>query len=607
MKIKKALSLCLSILLTVSACAIPHSAGAATVSSASGNPVLNGYYADPDIDWFDCRFWMFPTTDGIIDERDGWWGSKTFKAFSSEDMVNWTDHGVILDVEADNAEEAGVNENGIQIAYSPWSYGHAWAPSIEKVGNMYYFYYVAAVKPEYQNKYCAWIDEYTDDNENTVEAHYVDDKAIGVAYASNPQGPYTALDEPLLYGKLIQDKFGNDEIPSVIDPSIFIDDDGSAYLTFGNWFPYIVKLNDDMISLDESVFKKISGIPMGWYEGGFMESLVVFKKDGKYFFTWSSNGTADENYSVYYGTANGITYKVGNIHPLLQKDTVNGIYGTGHQSILYLPTNDTYYIAYGRMKANADGSLTDSADRGNYRECCIDKINFNEYNEASVTPTNSGVGAVSSHSFGTAVVSTKVITPATSSANGKVYQYHKCAYCSKTSHTAVAINRLASVSLSDTIYTYNGKAKKPTVMLKDSKGNKISTANYTVSYTNNIKVGTATVTIKLKNRYSGTIKKTFTIRPDGTSITKFSSIKGGVKVSWNKQAIQTTGYQIRYSTKSNMSDANTYAVTKTSTVSKNFTKLSKNKKYYFQIRTYKVVNGKKYYSAWSKSKAVIIR
>lgn len=607
MRLKKILSAFLSAVLVTTAWAMPVSSKAATAASTGSNPVIKGYYADPDIDWFDCKFWMFPTTDGIIDEKDGWWGSKTFKAFSSEDMVNWKDNGVILDVEADNAEEAGVNENGVQIAYSPWSYGHAWAPSIEKVGGKYYFYYVAAVKPELQNKYCAWIDEYTDDNGNIVKAHYVDDKAIGVAWANSPTGPYTALEEPLIYGKMIQDKFGNDKIPSVIDPSIFMDDDGSAYLTFGNWYPYIVKLNDDMMSLDESVFKIVSGIPMGWHEGGFMESLVIFKKDGKYYFTWSSNGTADENYCVYYATATKITNRVNAPSLMLKKDTKNGIYGTGHQSILYLPTNNTYYIAYGRLKANADGSLTDSADRGNYRECCIDKITFNEYNEASVKPTNKGVGKVTAHNLGASITKTKVKSPATTSADGIFYEYHKCKSCSKELYSAVKIKKISTIALYSTVFTYNGKAQKPTVIVKDSSGNKIPASYYSVTYTNNKNVGTATATIKFKGKYSGTVKRSFTIKPKGTQISKFTAVKGGVKVSWKNQSTQTSGYQIRYSTSAKMSGAKAYTIAKNTILSKTVTKLSKNKRYYFQVRSYKVVNGKKYYSSWSNVKSVIMK
>jgi hypothetical protein len=78
----------------------------------------------------------------------------------------------------------------------------------------------------------------------------------------------------------------------------------------------------------------------------------------------------------------------------------------------------------------------------------------------------------------------------------------------------------------------------------------------------------------------------------------------GFKVTWKKQAAQTTGYQIRYSTKASMSGAKTVTVKKNSTTKTTVTKLTAKKKYYVQIRTYTKVNGVVYYSAWSKAKAV---
>lgn len=607
MKIRKLLCIIFTLIIPVTLSVIPGTANAA----ASKNPVINGSYADPDIDWFDCKFWLFPTTDGIIDERDGWWGSKQFKAFSSEDMVNWTDHGVILDVEADTAEEAGVNKNGVQIAYSPWSYGHAWAPSIEKVGDKYYFYYVAAIKPEYMDKYAALVDT-LDENGNPVldedgnaVQHYVDDKAIGVAYASSPTGPYTALEEPIVYPKMVQDAFDEGAtIPSVIDPSIFIDDDGTPYMTFGNWVPCIVKLSNDMLRADTSTLKEVSGIPNGWWStDGFMESLVIFKKNGKYYFTWSVDGTASEDYRVCYATASKIGYRVSYQGTLLKKDTSKGIYGTGHQSILYLPTNDTYYISYGRLQANSDGSLTDNADRGNYREVCIDKINFDSYGNASAVPTNTGVGSVSAHTVSASPKSTTT-KRATLSANGSITKNYYCTECGKLFPKSTTIKKISAVKLSTTSYTYNGKAKKPSVKVTDSSGKTISSGNYTVKYSSNTNPGKAKAVITFKGNYSGSKTLYYTIKPAKTSITKLTAGKKCFTVKWSKKTAQVTGYQIQYSTNSKFSKTKTVTITKNKTVSKKISKLSAKKKYYVRIRTYKTVSGKKYYSDWSAAKSV---
>lgn len=73
---------------------------------------------------------------------------------------------------------------------------------------------------------------------------------------------------------------------------------------------------------------------------------------------------------------------------------------------------------------------------------------------------------------------------------------------------------------------------------------------------------------------------------------------------WTKQATQTTGYQIRYSLKSSMANAKTVTVSKNASTSKKVTKLKAKKKYYVQVRTYKTVNGTKYFSKWSGKKAV---
>ncbi|MGN0527843.1 MAG: family 43 glycosylhydrolase [Eubacterium sp.] len=608
MKTKKLLSVILTLIMLITATIIPCTADAAE----SKNPVLDGSYADPDIDWFDCKFWIFPTTDGIIDERDGWWGSKQFKAFSSEDMVNWTDNGVILDVEADTAEEAGVNENGVQIAYSPWSYGHAWAPTIEKVGDKYFFYYVAGIKPEYMEKYGALTDTLDEDGNVVLDGegnpiqHYIDDKAIGVAYASSPTGPYTALDEPIVYPKMLQDNFKDGAaIPSVIDPSIFIDDDGTAYMTFGNWVPCIVQLSDDMLSADTSFLKVVTGIPTGWWStDSFMESLVIFKRDGKYYFTWSSDGTASEDYRVCYATTNNIKYRVSYQGTLLKKDASKGIYGTGHQSILYLPTNDSYYISYGRLQTNADGTLRDNADRGNYREVCIDKIEFDSFGAPSVTPTNSGVGAVSPHTISSSAKSTSV-NPASLSKNGAVTKNYYCTECGKLFPKVTVINKISTVSLSSASYTYDGKVKKPSVKVADSKGKTISSNNYTVTYAGGRKnVGKYAVKITFKGNYSGTKTLYFTIKPKATSISSVSAKSKGFTVKWKKQSTQVTGYQIQYSTSSRFTSPKTVTVSNYKTTSKTISKLKSKKKYYVRIRTYKTVNGTKYYSSWSKAKSI---
>lgn len=160
---------------------------------------------------------------------------------------------------------------------------------------------------------------------------------------------------------------------------------------------------------------------------------------------------------------------------------------------------------------------------------------------------------------------------------------------------------IASITLSKKTYTYDGKAKTPAVTVKDANGNVIASANYTVAYSNNKKVGTAKVTVTGTGSCTGTKSAAFKINPKKTSISKIQANSKGFKVTWKKQATQTTGYQVRYSTSSKFTNATTVKLSKNTTTSKSVSKLSANKKYYVQVRTYKTVGGKTFYSGWSSS------
>ena len=164
---------------------------------------------------------------------------------------------------------------------------------------------------------------------------------------------------------------------------------------------------------------------------------------------------------------------------------------------------------------------------------------------------------------------------------------------------------LSKVILSKGAYTYSGKACKPKVTIKDTNGKTVASSNYSVSYSNNKKVGKAKVTITCKGNYEGKATKVFKINPKGTTLVKVIKAKKAFTVKWKKQATQTTGYQIQYSLKSGFKSGNkTVSVKGTNTVSKKIKNLKAKKKYYVRVRTYKTVSGVKYYSAWSKSKIV---
>ena len=160
------------------------------------------------------------------------------------------------------------------------------------------------------------------------------------------------------------------------------------------------------------------------------------------------------------------------------------------------------------------------------------------------------------------------------------------------------------ISLSNTSYTYTGEAIKPKVTVKHGSKTLKKDKDYTVSYKNNTKVGTATVTITGKGDYVGTVTKTFKINPKKTTINSLTAGSKKFTVKWSKKTVQTSGYQIRYSTSSSMSNAKTKTITKNTTTSATISGLSAKKNYYVQVRTYKNFNGKKYYSGWSDVKKI---
>lgn len=166
----------------------------------------------------------------------------------------------------------------------------------------------------------------------------------------------------------------------------------------------------------------------------------------------------------------------------------------------------------------------------------------------------------------------------------------------------IALSSAATVALKKSSYVYTGKNIKPAVTVKIGSAILTKNTDYTVTYKNNKKVGTASVVVAGKGNYKGRVKKTFTIVPKKTSISgKITAKKKAFTVKWKKQTESTTGYQIQYSTSEAFRTSRAWSVFKKASVAKLTVKnLKPKKKYYVRIRTYKTVNGKKYYSGWSK-------
>ena len=183
----------------------------------------------------------------------------------------------------------------------------------------------------------------------------------------------------------------------------------------------------------------------------------------------------------------------------------------------------------------------------------------------------------------------------------------RCSVCGKLISTK-AIPKIASITLSSTDHTYNGNIRKPVVTIKDSTGKKLGSTAYTLTYSAGRKyVGRYTVTIRFKGNYSGSVTKIFTIKPKTTSISRITAANNRLTIKWARQSVQTTGYQLQYSTSSTFAGAKTVTIAKPATTSYTASKLLAKKKYYVRIRTYKRVtqNGttKTYYSKWSSTKS----
>lgn len=294
------------------ACAF--TAMASAEEKTSGNPIFEGWYADPEAIVFGNEYWVFPTYSAPYGEQTH------FDAFSSSDLVKWKKHEKIIDTKD-----------------IKWAKRAMWAPSIIEKDKKYYFFFSA-----------------NDIQNNEQEG------GIGVAVANKPDGPYKDL-----IGKPLIDKFHHGAQP--IDGFVFRDDDGSHYFIYGGWrHCNIAKLKDDFKGFEPfengETFKSIT--PEGYVEGPF-----VFKKNGKYYFMWSEGGWTGPDYRVAYAISDTLFGPHKRIGLILQQDDTIAR-GAGHHSVIHNKKDDSWYIVYHRRP------LTETD--GNHRETCIDKLEFDE-------------------------------------------------------------------------------------------------------------------------------------------------------------------------------------------------------------------------------------
>ena len=150
---------------------------------------------------------------------------------------------------------------------------------------------------------------------------------------------------------------------------------------------------------------------------------------------------------------------------------------------------------------------------------------------------------------------------------------------------------------------FTGKAIKQNVTVKVGNTVLKNGTDYTVSYSNNKKVGKATVKITGKGKYGGVITKTFKINPAKQEIQKLTAKSKAFFVDWAQKG-SATGYEIQYATNSKFTSAKKVTITNNKTDKTTVSKLSANKKYYVRVRSYTTVKGTKYYGAWSAVKNV---
>jgi beta-xylosidase len=283
-------------------------------AARTGNPIFEGWYADPEAHVFEGKYWIYPTYSAPYDEQ------LFMDAFSSDDLVTWTKHPRVL-------EAANVK----------WARRAMWAPSIVHKDGWYYLFFGA------------------NDIQNDTQSG-----GIGVARARRPEGPFIDY-----LGKPLIDRFRNGAQP--IDQFVFRDDDGTYYIVYGGWrHCNIARLNDDFTGFvpfaDGAAFKEIT--PAGYVEGAFM-----LKRDGRYYFMWSEGGWTGPNYAVAYAVGDTPFGPFERIGRILEQDPKVAT-GAGHHSVLQAPVSRKWYIVYHRRPLGL-------RDR-NQRVVCIDDLRFND-------------------------------------------------------------------------------------------------------------------------------------------------------------------------------------------------------------------------------------
>ncbi|HNX55817.1 MAG TPA: family 43 glycosylhydrolase [Prolixibacteraceae bacterium] len=302
------------------------------------NPFIRDQFtADPTARVFNGKVYVFPSHDIVAPPnknlRKDWFCMADYHVFSSENLTDWTDHGMI------------VSQN--KVAWVDSTSYSMWAPDCIARNGKYYFYFPA--------------------NKNVPDANGRKGFGIGVALADKPEGPYAPLPEPI-------------KGVNGIDPNVFIDKDGQAYLYWSMGNIMVAKLKDNMTEL-ASEPQIIANLPTK----GLKEGPFLFERDGKYYLTIPHVENKIERLEYAMGDTPMGPFKMTGV--IMDESPLNC--WTNHQSIVQY--NSQWYLFYHQ------DAYSPKFDKN--RAVCIDSLFFNiDGTIRKVKPTNRGVGITAANS-----------------------------------------------------------------------------------------------------------------------------------------------------------------------------------------------------------------
>jgi hypothetical protein len=265
----------------------------ATSSLSAQNPIVRDQFsADPTARVFNGKVYVFPSHDIPTPEGKGlrkdWFCMADYHVFSSENLTDWTDHGMI------------VSQN--KVAWVDSTSYSMWAPDCIERNGKYYFYFPA--------------------NKNIAGPNGRKGFGIGVAVADKPEGPYIPQAEPI-------------KGVNGIDPNVLIDKDGQAYLYWSMGNLFVAKLKDNMLEL-ESEPQIIANLP----EKGLKEGPYVFERKDVYYLTFPHVENKVERLEYAIGDNPMGPFKMTGV--IMDESPVNC--WTNHQSIVQY--NNQWYLFY---------------------------------------------------------------------------------------------------------------------------------------------------------------------------------------------------------------------------------------------------------------------